>query len=140
VKLRHALAALTFSVAFAACSTAPPDRPDNAAAISDIAQRRSGDEVVVQGRVVRFEGIEQGPGGAHEYFIVTIARGAQRVNVLVAHNVGIAPFVPVHRGDDVIVKGELAVDPSGPVLHWTHHDPRFRHQPGFIEFGGRAYE
>ena len=116
------------------------DRADNAAAIADITQGRSGDEVVVQGSVADVAGVEEGPSGRHELFTVTITNGAKRVGVLVAHNVGIAPFVPVHRGDVVIVKGELAIDPSGPVLHWTHHDPRFRHQPGFVELRGRTYE
>ena len=58
----------------------------------------------------------------------------------VVDNVDIAPRVPVNPGDRVTVQGELATNPRfGPVVHWTHHDPRGRHLGGFIEWNGRLY-
>jgi len=51
-----------------------------------------------------------------------------------------AYFLPLRRGDDVTGKGVLALDFGGPVIHWTHHDPRFRHDSGFIQAHGRMYE
>jgi hypothetical protein len=117
-----------------------PDLPDNSAALADIAQGRSGDEVTVRGTVARVLATSFGRDGEHERFIISIAGDAHRASVLVAHNVGIAPFAPVRRGDDVIVRGELAIDATGPVIHWTHHDPRYRHPTGFVELHGTFYE
>ena len=134
---RVALMAVVMS--FVAC-TAKIDQPDNAAALDDIRSGRSGIEVVVQGTVLQI--LPLGPSvvsGQHERFVIAVRDGSEQ-DILVAHNVSIAPAVPVHRGEQVIVRGELAVDPSGPVIHWTHHDPRFRHPPGFVELNGRFYE
>jgi len=83
---------------------------------------------------------EYGRDGEHERFVVTVSDGSHSADILIAHNVGIAPYVPLRRGDDVTVKGVLALDFGGPVIHWTHHDPRFRHDSGFIQAHGRMYE
>mgnify|MGYP001449195028 CR=1 FL=1 len=115
-------------------------RAANGRALDDIAAGRSGDEVIVEGRVARVLHPEYGPSGEHERFVVTVSDGLHSADVLVAHNVGISPYVPLRRGDDVVVKGVLAIDFGGPVIHWTHHDPRFRHASGFIQVHGHMYE
>jgi hypothetical protein len=121
------------------CSTAPP-QPDNAAALKDIADRDSGAEIVVQGTIERVLPIEQGPSGIHERFIVDVTSGRTTVPLYVADNVSISTPVQLRSGEPVEVKGQLDFNDMGPVLHWTHRDPRLRHQPGFIEVGGRVYE
>ncbi len=120
------------------CSNAT--RPDNAGALRDIAAGRAGRQVVVEGTVTRVMPTSAGPSGLHERFILLISQPGQRVPVFVADNISIASAAPIRRGDDVIVKGELAFNDSGPVIHWTHRDPRFRHAPGFISVGGKIYE
>ena len=133
-------AAVMLSAAtLAACSLAPT-RPDNAAAIRAIQAGSSGTEVVVTGPVLRVLSAAQGPSGLHERFVITVHDDGNTIPVLVADNISIAQAAPLQPGDDVTVKGELAVDPVGPVIHWTHRDPRFRHQPGFIQVGGKLYE
>lgn len=58
----------------------------------------------------------------------------------IVDNVKLAPRVPVAAGDRIAVRGELVPDASrGPLVHWTHHDPRHVHADGFIEFNGRRY-
>jgi len=115
-------------------------QPDNAAALSDIASGRGGREVLVQGTVERVFRPSYGPDGEHEQFLIGISSAGQRADIFVAHNVGIAPYVPLRTGDDVTVKGDLEIDAAGPVIHWTHHDPAFRHEAGFIEVHGRLYQ
>jgi len=124
----------------AALGCAGSQRPDNGAALRDIADRRAGKEVVVEGTVTSVMPSAEGPSGVHERFILLIAQPGQRVPVFVADNISIASAAPIRRGDDVIVKGELAFNDFGPVIHWTHRDPRFRHAPGFISVGGKVYE
>jgi hypothetical protein len=60
--------------------------------------------------------------------------------VEIVDNVSLAPRVPVAPGDRIAVRGELVPHASrGPLVHWTHHDPRHEHAEGFIDFNGRRY-
>jgi len=115
-------------------------RPDNAAALAEIAARRSGDEVVVEGTVTRVFQESRGETGVHEHFDIRISSGVDEQDIDVADNITIGRKAPVRRGDDVIVKGVLETDPSGPVIHWTHHDPSFRHPGGFVVVDGKVYD
>lgn len=121
------------------CSLAPPSA-DNATALREIAANDSGAELVVQGRVVRVLPESAGPSGEHERFVVHVTSGTSSLDLFVADNISIAAAAPLRLGDEVVVKGELAFNDLGPVLHWTHRDPRLRHQPGFVEVGGHVYE
>ena len=47
--------------------------------------------------------------------------------------------IPLALGQRVVVKGEYEYYPRGGVIHWTHSDPRGRHEGGFIETGGKTY-
>ncbi len=73
----------------------------------------------------------------HERFIVRVDGG---VTVLVAHNIDLAPRVPVAAGDSVVLSGEYEWNPKGGVVHWTHHDPDGRHPGGWIRHEGRLYQ
>jgi hypothetical protein len=58
----------------------------------------------------------------------------------IVDNVKLAPRVPVVAGDRIAVCGELVPDARrGPLVHWTHHDPRGLHPDGYIELAGRRY-
>jgi hypothetical protein len=127
--------------ALAACGCAlNGGNADNAAALNAIAQGRTGAEVIVEGSVKRVLSTSDSESGAHERFVVAVKSGSDEQDILVADNISIARAAPVRVGDDVTVKGELAIDPSGPVIHWTHHDPRGRHEAGFIRDHGVIYE
>ncbi|HLN47177.1 MAG TPA: DUF3465 domain-containing protein [Magnetospirillaceae bacterium] len=140
--------ALAAAVAFAsaaafaltACS-ANSEAPDNLAAIDDIHQHKNGQEVTVEGTVAQVLPNESSATGRHERFILDVHTGSgDEQLILVAHNIDIAPQVPLAEGDDVIVHGDLELDSSGPVMHWTHHDPSGRHPAGFIKVHGQIYE
>ena len=128
-----------FGAALVACSIGGA-RPDNASALDAIAHGRSGQEVTVEGAVVRVLGTSGGQSGIHERFIVAVQSGNAGQDVLVADNITVGHAAPVRQGDDVVVRGELAIDQSGPVIHWTHHDPRGRHESGFVRDHGVLYD
>lgn len=135
---RAAAAAALLAALLAAC--AGTDHPDNASALAAISAAKSGLEVEVEGRVEAVEPSQTGSSGTHEHFRMRITSNTGAAVVDVADNITVGQIAPVKRGDDVIVKGVLEVDPSGPVIHWTHHDPRLRHEPGFVEVGGTRYD
>lgn len=73
----------------------------------------------------------------HQKFIVRFANGH---TLLVAHNIDLAPRVPLREGDQLQVRGVYEWSAQGGVLHWTHHDPMQRHPEGWIRHEGQTYE
>jgi hypothetical protein len=101
------------------------------------AERLSNLEVEGQGTVSRLlaDDVE---GDRHQRFIVTLTSGQ---TLLVSHNIDIAPRVDfLEVGDTIAFKGEYEWNDEGGVIHWTHHDPDGRHEPGWIKHGGRTYQ
>jgi Protein of unknown function (DUF3465) len=127
------------ALVIAGCSVAPPPA-DNGRALSDIASHRSGAEEVIGGAVVQVLPPSNGPSGVHERFIVDVRSGTSRLPLYITDNISVGQLAPLHVGDQVTVKGELAFNDLGPLLHWTHRDPQMRHAPGFVEVGGHVYE
>jgi hypothetical protein len=129
-----AVAAATF--AFAGC--AATQTPNDAAVCAAYSGGRSGVEVVADGSVTRVLGIEQGRISPHEGFLFRLASGCSVV-VRVEANTDFTGAIPLTAGEHVVVKGEYEYYPRGGVIHWTHRDPRGRHDNGYIEAGGRSY-
>jgi hypothetical protein len=93
-------------------------------------------EVETGGRVLRVLPDDQ-EGSRHQRFIVRMAGG---ISVLVAHNVDLAPRIPVTPGDSVELRGEYEWNDRGGVIHWTHHDPDGRREGGWVRHAGRLYQ
>ncbi|MDQ6918710.1 MAG: DUF3465 domain-containing protein, partial [Candidatus Dormibacteraeota bacterium] len=77
--------------------------------------------------------------GNHEHLQVKTPKG----DVLeVDHNTTLAPSVPAHAGDTIIVHGLLYIDPGPRAgVHCTHaHVSSGCPNPGWIELGGNYYE
>ena len=130
------LAALVLT---SACSSG--DQPDNLAALQDIQAHSSGHEVTVEGTVAQLMPVSTSAEGRHERFVLDVHTGSgDEQLILIAHNIDIAQPAPVQVGDDVIVRGQLEMDRGGPVIHWTHHDPRAHHVPGFVQVHGQRYD
>jgi hypothetical protein len=101
-----------------------------------IRERRSGVMVDTQGVVVK-KLRDDHEGSRHQRFLFELPSGN---TLLVAHNIDLAPRVPLREGDEVRVFGQYEWNEKGGLMHWTHHDPAGRHTEGWIEHHGRRYE
>jgi hypothetical protein len=122
----------------AACA-APAQSADNAAVCSVYQSARSHAEVVAGGTVTRVLGTEPGVSSPHEGFLMRLNSSCD-LTIRVEANVDFTGQFPLKTGDSVVVKGEYEYYPRGGVIHWTHRDPRGRHEGGYIETGGRFYD
>lgn len=102
-------------------------------------------EIRASGTVLRVLGTRETYSGLHEGFIVGFRmseNGAPSATwgpaLRVEDNAGITGRIPLRAGEPVVVQGEYACDDS--VIHWTHHDPIFRHIGGFVQAGGKTYD
>lgn len=96
----------------------------------------SGIEVDASGRITRILP-DDTKGARHQRFLVRIG---DSLTILVAHNRDLAPYIPLQPGDSVVLRGEYIWNERGGMIHWTHHDPAHRHEPGWIEYHGRRYD
>ena len=80
-----------------------------------------------------YEELENGYKAMNRGKVVTIHRS---VNYLSA----ISLISNLQVGDTVSFKGEYEWNEQGGLIHWTHHDPDGRHEPGWIKHGGRTYQ
>ena len=100
-------------------------------------QHTSNLQVEGQG-VVRRVLSDDNDGSRHQRFVVVLLSGQK---LLIAHNIDLAPrIVGLREGDVVSFNGEYEWNPEGGVIHWTHHDPRKRHPPGWIRHNGELYQ
>lgn len=75
-------------------------------------------------------------GSRHQRFIVFV----DDLTVLIAHNIDLAPRVPVAVGDEVLIRGRYEWNERGGVVHWTHHDPQNRLPGGWIEHRKKKFK
>lgn len=100
-----------------------------------IANRESEVMVEFEGGVTRVLA-DDSEGDRHQRFVVAVAG---EKTVLIAHNIDLAPRVPIEVGDRVLVRGQYEWNDRGGVVHWTHHDPKGWREDGWIVHEGREY-
>ena len=139
--MREASRVPIFALACALMTTscATTQSPDDAAVCSAYSATRSHVEVVADGTLTRILGTQPGRVSPHEGFLLSLGSGCKLV-VRVEANTDFTGQIPLSRGQHVLVKGEYEYYPLGGVIHWTHRDPRGRHQGGYIDAGGRIYD
>ena len=77
-------------------------------------------------------------GSRHQRFIIKVPSGR---TLLIAHNIDLAPRISfLNVGDTVEFNGVYESNAKGGVIHWTHHDPRGKHQSGWLKHEGRTYQ
>lgn len=114
------------------------DRGAPAAVLEQALARRLSDiQVEGEGVVVKVLADDR-EGSRHQRFILRLASGQ---TLLVAHNIDLAPRIPLLReGDRVAFYGEYEWNPQGGVVHWTHRDPAGRHVAGWLRLDGALYQ
>jgi hypothetical protein len=117
-------------------ASAPPTSPATDPVLDAFRRHRSGVDVQTSARVERVLRDDE-KGSRHERFLIRVA---DTLTVLVAHNVDLAPRIPLLAGDSVQLRGEYIWDERGGVIHWTHRDPQGKHPGGWIRHEGRSYE
>jgi hypothetical protein len=109
---------------------------DNAQIIQAFHTKKS--DVQVSGKGVVSKLLKDDNQGArHQKFLVKI--NAQQT-LLFAHNIDLAPRVPLQIGDEISFYGEYVYNPKGGIIHWTHHAPRGDHVAGWIMHNGIKYQ
>src|SRR5205823_3859295 len=93
-------------------------------------------EVTIQAPVLKMLP-DDTEGLTHERFLLKLSNGS---TILVAHDTGMAPRVPLQAGDIVRIHGEYIWNERGGVIHWTHHTDTPRHEGGWIFFNGQVYQ
>ncbi|HET9782234.1 MAG TPA: hypothetical protein VFR33_10685 [Candidatus Dormibacteraeota bacterium] len=111
------------------------DTPDDNGLHSDIANGTTGAEVTFDATLVD----EPVQSGDHEVFHVRVPSG----EILeVDHNTSEAQAVPAHKGDGVVIHGQLYIDPGPHIgVHCTHaHTSSGCPYPGWIEYNNNYFE
>ena len=74
----------------------------------------------------------------HQRFIVQLDSGQK---LLLAHNIELASRVEgLKEGASILFCGEYEWNNKGGVIHWTHHDPKGIHPPGWLFYDNRRYD
>lgn len=131
--MRRLGAALGIALVLMACGGR--ETPDDQGLHQDIVNSTSGAEVTFDATVLS-DPVES---GGHERFQVKASTG----EVLeIDHNTSLAPSVPAHAGDTLIIHGQLYIDPGPKVgVHCTHaHTSSGCPNAGWIELGQNFYE
>ncbi len=111
------------------------DVPNDQGLHSAITSDANGSEVTFDATVTS-DPVES---GGHERFEVKVPTGE---TLEIDHNTTLASPVPLHSGDQVVIHGQLYIDPGPHVgVHCTHAATSSGcPQPGWIEFANNYYE
>ena len=102
---------------------------------------RSHLEVTANGAVARILGEREGPSGEHLGFLLHLRGSAGRgLTVRVEDNLDLSGPIPLREGQAATVRGEYIYDSRGGLIHYTHRDPRGRHEAGYVQVDGRIYQ
>ncbi len=124
-----------------ACAGGGGSADPNGAVYDAWRMQRSQIEVTASGSVAHLLGTRVGPSGPHEGFLLHLRGAAGRgLTVRVEDNVDLTGPIPLAEGDSVEVHGEYIYDPRGGLIHYTHLDPRGRHEPGYVRVNGKVYD
>lgn len=98
---------------------------------------RSGVHVEAEGVVVHILP-DDTDGDQHQLFLLDLRND---LTLKIAHNIDIAPRVPLEKGDTVRFRGDYEYNEKGGVVHWTHRNTRGGSHPhGWLEHEGNRYE
>ena len=131
--MKRTWGALAVALALIACGGR--EVPNDRALHQDIVSDSNGAEVTFDATVLN----DPAESGGHERFQVKVPTG----EVLeVDHNTTLAASVPTHAGDQIVIHGQLYIDPGPRIgVHCTHaHTSSGCPNPGWIMLGQNYYE
>ena len=131
--MRRLYIAVAVALAMVACGGR--DAPDDQTLHQDVVNDTNGAEVTFDATLLT----DPAESGGHERFQVKAATG----EVLeVDHNTSLATYVPAHAGDQLVIHGQLYIDPGPRIgVHCTHaHTSSGCPSPGWIMLGDNYYE
>jgi Protein of unknown function (DUF3465) len=101
-------------------------------------QRRSRLFLETRGSVIKLLADDQ-QGSRHQKFLIKTDDGP---TLLVSHNIDLSERVPLKQGTQVQIRGEYVWNTKGGLMHWTHRDPKGRHEGGWIKIleSARVYQ
>jgi len=101
-------------------------------------QRKSRLFLEAQGSVIKLLADDQ-QGSRHQKFLIKTDDGP---TLLVSHNIDLSERVPLKQGTQVQIRGEYVWNTKGGLMHWTHRDPKGRHEGGWIKIleSARVYQ
>lgn len=77
-------------------------------------------------------------GSRHQRFLVKLP---SNLTILIAHNIDLSNKIEnIKVGDTIEFYGEYEWNNKGGVVHWTHHDPRKKHEDGWLKYQGIIYQ
>lgn len=144
---KHLCYALMLAFGLCACNQPSaeliPPAPSAAKATADnrsieqaYASKLSHIQVSGSGVVVKLLA-DDNKGAKHQKFLVKLN---PQQTLLFAHNIDLAPRVPVEVGNTISFSGEYVYNPKGGVMHWTHHSPNGNHPGGWIMLNNQKYQ
>jgi hypothetical protein len=98
--------------------------------------QKSGWWLTTQGKVIKLLK-DDTKGHQHQKFLIKLSPD---ITLLVAHNMDLAPRVPLKKGDTIKIRGRYEWNNRGGVIHWTHHDPKGRKKDGWIYHKNKYYK
>ena len=106
----------------------------NSASLEQVIRKRSsGTIVTIEAKVIKHLSDDL-VGDKHQKMIVKVGNNT----LLLAHNIDIAPRVPVREGEFLEIKGEYEWNEKGGLIHWTHKSNK-NHPPGWIKYNNKKY-
>ncbi len=77
-------------------------------------------------------------GSKHQRLILSVLDTNH--TLLLAHNIDLAPRVPVKKHDRIRLYGQYEWNDKGGVVHWTHRDKNNKHPHGWVEHNNKRYQ
>jgi hypothetical protein len=115
--------------------------PSEFTSLSTIASwetNHTSDQMIYQQGIVWKMLQDDNKGSRHQKFIVKLNN---EQTLLISHNIDLAGRIPdLQNNDSIIFKGEYEWNRKGGVVHWTHHDPKGKHENGFLIHKGVKYQ
>ena len=131
--MRRVALALAVLLALVACGGR--ETPDDQGFHQDVVSAANGAEVTLDATVLA-DPVES---GGHERLQVRAATGE---TLEVDHNTDLATYVPIHAGDQMVIHGQLYIDPGPRIgVHCTHAQTSSGcPNPGWLMYQGTYYE